>query len=358
VTPLLKPWQFMLLTLAGWINRSQQEAVEYLRAENQVLVEQLKGKRLRLTNEQRRKLAIRGKALGRKLLAEVATIVTPDTILAGHGKLIAQKWTYPRRGVGRPPTAEEVEKLVLSMAEDNPGWGYTSLVDRLRNLGHEIGRTTVAEILKANGMEPAPQRRKRTSCRTFIRAHWSTLAAIDFTTVEVWTVTGLATQYLLLVMDVATRRVELAGITMGAGSEWMKQVARNLTDAVDGFLIGKRYLLMDRDASFRAEFREVLKRAGVEPVRLPPKAPNCNPHIERFMLSLKSERLDKMVLFGQGSLNRATREYLDHYHRERNHQGLDGKIINAGPEVGRVVGKIKSSERLGGILRYYHREAA
>ena len=122
MTPLLKPWQFMLLTLAGWINRSQQEAIEYLRAENQVLAEQLKGKRLRLTDEQRRKLAIRGRALGRKLLAEVATIVTPETILAWHRKLIAQKWTFPRKGVGRPPTGKEVERLVLSMAEENPGW--------------------------------------------------------------------------------------------------------------------------------------------------------------------------------------------------------------------------------------------
>ena len=129
MTPLLKPWQFMLLTLARWINRSQQEAIEYLRAENQVLVEQLKGKRLRLTDDQRRKLAIRGRALGRKLLAEVATIVSPETILAWHRKLIAQKWTFLRKGVGRPPTGKEVERLVLSMAQENPGWGYTSLVD-------------------------------------------------------------------------------------------------------------------------------------------------------------------------------------------------------------------------------------
>jgi hypothetical protein len=150
-----------------------------------------------------------------------------------------------------PPTAREVEELVLRIAEQNPGWGYTSLADRLRNLGHEIGRTTVAEILKANGLEPATQRRKRTSWRTFLRAHWSTLAAIDFTTVEVWTATGLATQYVLLVMHLATRRVELAGITIGPGTEWMKQVVRNLTDQIDGFLVGKRYLLMGRPTPFR-----------------------------------------------------------------------------------------------------------
>jgi hypothetical protein len=120
------------------------------------------------------------------------------------------------------------------MAEQNPGWGYTSLVDRLRNLGHKVGRTAVAEILKSNGLEPATQRRRRTSWRTFIGAHWSTFGG------------------LLLVMDLATRRVELAGTTIGAGSEWMKQVARNLTDAVDGFLVGKRFVLMDRDAALGA----------------------------------------------------------------------------------------------------------
>ena len=117
-------------------------------------------------------------------------------------------------------------------------------------------------------------------------------------------------------------------------------------------------MLMDRYASFSGEFRDVLRRAGVKPVRTPPKAPNCNPHIERFILSLKRECLDRMVLFGQGSLKRATREYLEHYNRERNLQGLDGRIIDARPELGRVVGKIKSKERLGGMLRYYYREAA
>src|SRR5437868_11908021 len=120
----------------------------------------------------------------------------------------------------------------------------------------------------------------------------------------------------------------------------------------------KRYLVMDRDASFSAAFQEVLKRAGIKPVRIPPRAPNCNPHIERFILSLKSECLDRMVLFGQESLNRTTREYLEYYHRERNHQGLEGKIIHAGPELGCVVGRIERKERLGGMLRYYYREAA
>ena len=163
---------------------------------------------------------------------------------------------------------------------------------------------------------------------------------------------------MLLVMHLATRRVELAGITMGPGTEWMKQVARNLTDVTDGFLVGKQYLLMDREASFSAEIRDVLQRGGVKPVRIPPRAPNCNPHIERFILSLKRECLDKMVLFGQESLHRATREYLEHYRRERNHQGLNGKIIHAGRELGRVVGRIRSKERLGGMLRYYYREAA
>jgi hypothetical protein len=348
----------MLLTLAGWINRSQQEAIEYLRAENQVLAEQLKGKRLRLTDEQRRRLAIRGKALGRKLLGEVATIVTPDTILAWHRKLIAQKWTYPRKGVGRPPTASEIEKLVLSMAEENPGWGYTTLVDRLRNLGHKVGRTTVAEILKANGLGP-----RDAATEEDVVAHFPAGALVDAGGDRFHDGRGVDG-------DGTRHSVRAPGHALGdptSGAGWnhvgpghrMDEAGCSESDRRLGGLSRRKTVLADGPRCLlQRRIRDVLKRAGVKPVRIPPKAPKCNPHIERFMLSLKMECLDRMVLFGPESLHRATREYLEHYHRERNHQGLNGKIIDAGPELGRVVGRIRSKERLGGMLRYYYREAA
>ena len=184
------------------------------------------------------------------------------------------------------------------------------------------------------------------------------LGAIDFTTVEVWTRGGLVTYYLLFVMEVATRRVHFAGCTTSPDELWMKQMARNLTDSFDGFLLGKQYLIMDRDTKFSKAFRDILEVEGVKCVRLPPRSPNLNSHQERFFGSLKSECLDRMILLGERSLRNAVREYLEHYHTGRNHQGLGNRIIDPGDEVGQCEGEIQNRERLGGMLRYYYRDAA
>lgn len=206
--------------------------------------------------------------------------------------------------------------------------------------------------------EPAPERQRTGSWSTFLKAHWETLAAIDFTTVEVWTRGGLVTSYLLFVMELKTRRVHLAGCTASPHDAWMTQVARNLTDPMDGFLLGKTHLLMDRDTKFSTAFRDTLQAAGVKPVLLPPRSPNLNSYQERFFLSLKSECLDRMIFLGEESLRRAVREYLAHYHRERNHQGLDNRLIESAPGVCRTEGEVTCHERLGGMLRYYDRRAA
>ena len=203
-----------------------------------------------------------------------------------------------------------------------------------------------------------PDRKRQTTWKTFLQSHWDVLASTDFTTVEVWTVSGLVTYYLLFVMEVATRRVHFAGCTTNPDETWMKQITRNLIDCEDGFLIGKRYLLMDRDTKFTEAFRHTLKIEGIESVVLPPRSPNLNPHIERFMKSLKTESLDRMIFFGAGMLPNAVRQYLLHYHQERNHQGLANEIIEPGDEVGHGEGQVGCRERLGGLLRYYHRRAA
>ena len=158
---ILQPWQLLLLILAGWVNRHPQEIIDYLRTENQVLRESHGTKRIRLNDDQRRRLAIKGKILGRKMLGEIGTIVTPDTILAWHRKLIAQKWDYSqRRGPGRPPVKEQIAKLTVRMARENPGWGYTTIMGALFNLGHVVARETVRNILKEHGIVPTPERRK------------------------------------------------------------------------------------------------------------------------------------------------------------------------------------------------------
>jgi len=258
----------------------------------------------------------------------------------------------------RASVKKQIVDLVLRFARENLTWGYDRIQGALANLGHKLSDQTVGNILKQHGIEPAPIRKRQTTWKTFLKAHWDCLAAIDFTTIEVWTKGGLVTYYLLFVMEVATRRVHFAGCTPNPDEPWMKQIARNLTDCEDGFLSGKRYLIMDRDTKFTEAFRTILEDEGVDSVRLPPRSPNLNPHIERFMRSLKEECLLKMIFFGEKMLRTAVSQFLEHYHGERNHQGLDNKIITPGDEVGRQDGEIKCRERLGGLLRYYHRDAA
>ena len=151
------------VTVAGWINRHQQDVIDYLIEENRVLKGQMKGKRLRLTDDERHRLAVKGKALGRKVLEEVATIVTPDTIMAWYRKLIARKWDYSwRRKPGRPRTKQDLTDLILRLARENSSWGYTRIQGALSHLGHDVSRGTIANILKENGLEPAHERSKRT----------------------------------------------------------------------------------------------------------------------------------------------------------------------------------------------------
>jgi transposase InsO family protein len=352
-------WQFLALTFAGWVNRSQQDVIEYLKEENRVLREQLGARRLRFTDDQRRRLAAKAKAMCRDNLKEIADLVTPDTLLRWYRELIAAKYDgSQRRGPGRPRVMETIRELVLTMAKENSSWGYTRICGALANMGHEVGRNTVKRILAEHGIEPAPARDKRTSWSTFLKAHWGAIAATDFFTVEVLTARGLIRYFVLFVIDLKTRRVEIAGIVHQPYEDWMKQIARNLTDAIDGFLCTTRFLIHDRDPLFSASFRATLSPAGVETVKLPARSPNLNAHAERFVRSIKHECLNRIVPLGENHLRTAVRAYVAHYHLERNHQGLDNRLISELPDSHGTEGSIQCRESLGGILRYYFREAA
>ncbi len=353
------PLHFLLLMFAGWVNRQQNQVVDYLLEENRVLREQLGGRRLRLADEQRRRLAVKGKLLGRKILSEVAGIVTPDTILRWYRRLVAKKYDGSKqRGPGRPRTRTQIAVLVVTMAESNLRWGYTRIRDALRHLGHEIARNTVKRILLDHGIEPAPERGRKTSWRSFIKAHLGEIAAADFFTVEVLTWRGLVRYWVFFVMDIKTRRVEIAGITSAPSGAWMQQIARNLTDIEDGFLRGVRFLILDRDPLYTEAFRKILKDVGVEPLRLPARSPNLNAYAERFVLSIKSEALNRMVPLGERHLRRTVSAFVSHYHGERHHQGLGGKLIVADDKAGGTKGRVACQERLGGMLKFYYREAA
>jgi transposase InsO family protein len=352
------PWHFLLACLAAWIHREQQQRLEYVQLELTVAKEMLGTKRLRFSDDQRRRLAAKAKQVGRKGLIEIGSLVSPDTLLRWHRALIARKWTYERKSAGRPPIAAEVAELIIKFAKENPRAGYDRIQGMLANLGHEVSDTTVKNILKQQGIEPAPTRSKQTTWNDFIRSHFQTMAACDFFTTEVWTKGGLVTFYVLFIIKLATRRVEIAGITASPDSAWIKQVARNLTDCEDGFLNRTTHLLMDRDTKFTKEFREILKSSGIKSVRLPSRSPNLNAFAERFVRSIKEECLDRMIFFGAKMFRHAVHEYVRHYHAERNHQGLENRLIQPEESLDKANGEIECRERLGGLLKYYHRRAA
>jgi transposase InsO family protein len=355
----LDPFSFLVLSVSGWVNQRQQHVIDFLVEENRVLRAQIGDRRLRFTDNHRRRLAAKAKRLGRKVLAQVATIVTPETLLAWHRRLIAQKYDgIAHRTPGRRRTSAEMSKLILRLTEENRSWGYTRIQGALANLGYAVGRTTIADILKRYGIEPAPERNRKTTWKEFLRRHWNQILAADFFTVEVWTCTGLKRFIILFFIDLSSRRVEIGGIARSPNGLWMAQVARNLTDALDGFFANKRYLIHDRDPLYTKEFVEIVAGCGVEAVKLPARSPNLNAYAERFVRTIKEECLDRMLFFGEDMLRGTIREFVKHYHEERNHQGLENGLLTKKLPTVDCAGPVRKRERVGGLLNYYFRDAA
>ena len=349
------PLHLIVAALFGWLEREQRDVIEFLREENRVLKAQLHGRRLRLDDDQRRRLAVIGQRLGRRILADIATIVTPDTILRWHRELIARKWTYATARPGRPGVQVEIRRLVVRMATDNPSWGYTRIQGALKNLGHRVARSTIAKILKEQGIPPS--RARPMTWRTFLRAHWHALFAADFFTTEVWTVRGLVTYYTVFVIELHSRRVQVLGSTPHPDEAFVVQTMRHLTDDVDGVLRGDRLLICDRDRKWSAAVERFLATAGVRVIRTPLLAPNCNAYAERFVRSIREECLNRVIPLGERHLRRTLAEFVAHYHGERNHQGLDNELIDRPPRQ-IVGGPVRRRERIGGLLSYYYCAAA
>ena len=222
----------------------------------------------------------------------------------------------------------------------------------------EVARNTVKRILQDHGIDPASERSQRTPWNTFLRAQWAGLAAADFFTVEVLTLAGLKRYLVFFVIELETRRVQIAGIHSQPGGAWVEQMARTLTDPVDGFLRTARYLIHDRDRLYTRVVTDILTSAGVQPIRLPPKSPNLNAYAERFIRSIKEECFTRVVPLGEGHLRLLAREYVEHYHCERNHQGLDNRLLQHAPPPKRRATHVQRRDRLGGLLNSYLREAA
>ena len=355
------PWKKMLAWAAGQIEPLLLQKLEFVIEENRVYHALLDrhAPHWRLTNPERIALAEKGKPLG-QWLSDIITIVQPQTLLKWHRKLIPKKWDFSDRRQtkpGRPPLTTEIEKLVVQFAQDNPSWGYDHIAGALANLGIVVSDQTVGNVLKKHGLGPTDERKRHVTWAQFIRRHKDMLWATDFFTTEVWTSTGLTTFYVLFFIHVQTRRIVLGGTTPSPNEAWMKQVARNLT-AEDGPIQNARFLLHDRDAKYSEGFDAIFVTAGIEPLKLPSQSPNLNAFAERWVRSVRDECLNQLILFGERSLRRVLREYLDHHHHERNHQGLDNVIPFPGGRSEPGNGKIIKSARLGGLLNFYHRAAA
>ena len=352
-------WARILAYVTGTVDQELLARIEYLAAENRILKAQLKG-RLRLTDAERATLGEIGHRLGRKVLAEVATVARPDTILAWYRKLVARKFdgSKARRSPGRPRIKREVERLIVRIAKENHDWGYDRIAGALANLGYEVCDQTIGNVLQRHGLPPAPERKRTTTWSVFIRTHLALLAGTDFFTAEVLTLRGLVTYYVLFFIHLESRRVDIAGITVHPDEPWMKQMARKLTMEGYGALRDCRYLLHDRDTKYTQSFRAIIASGRVEPLVLPARSPNLNAYAERWVRSVKEECLCKVILFGERSLRRALSEYVEHFHAERNHQGKGNVLLFPRSANTRRDGRVQCRERLGGLLRYYHQEAA
>jgi putative transposase len=353
-------WKHLLAYITGTVDQELLLRNEYLVTENRMLRHQITG-RVRLTDAERKTLAEIGHKLGQQALQEVASIVKPDTILAWHRTLVAQKCdgSQQRQAPGRPKINQELEALIVRMAQDNRSWGYDRIVGALANLGYTVSDQTVGNILKRHGLPPAPERKTTTTWKAFIRTHLDVLVATDFFTAEVWTLGGLVTYYVLFFIHLGSRKIHVAGVTPHPNEAWMIQVARHVTMEEWGFLSPGQYLIHDRDTKFCAAFQQIIDDTGVERVVLPPRSPNLNAYAERWVRSVKEECLSRLLLFGEASLRHALTQYGEHFHSERNHQGKGNVLLF--PTVSAdsdCQGPIQCRERLGGLLKYYTYEAA
>jgi len=358
---MIMDWVRVLAYITGTVDQELLLRNEYLAAESRILKAQLKTP-LRLTDAERMTLSEIAHRLGRKALEDVANTAKPDTIMGWYRRLVARKFdgSKSRRYPGRPRIDDEIEQWVLRMAKENADWGYDRIVGAMANLGYRLSDQTVGNILQRHGILPAPERKRTTTWADFIRAHMAVLAGTDFFSVEVLTLRGLVTYYVLFFIRLESRRVEVAGITQHPNEAWMKQIARNVSMDEWGFLEGCRYLIHDRDTKFTDSFSAIVKSGHVEPLKLPARSPNLNAYAERWVKSVKEEALSKLILFGEASLRHVLSEYLVHFHRERNHQGKDNVLLfpAATQAKNRVDGSVGCKERLGGLLKYYHRDAA
>jgi putative transposase len=272
---LLQRWQLLLLILTDWVERQQQQVIEYLRVENQVLKEKLGKGRLLLNDDQGRRLAVKAKVLGRKQLSQVASLVTPDTLLRWHRQLVPQQGgrrSRRQRKPGRQPLAAEIRQFVVRMASENVGWGYDRIHGAMANLGYDVSASSIGNILRGHGIEPAPRRKRQTTWETFVKAHWEVLAPIDFTTITGWIGKWMLLWRLLFASRAGTRREDCLRCLIAPDPIKMRPVRRAPTAAPSPFPNSRPDVLRDRERESRDRGRSVSGESEVKPNWLPSRS--------------------------------------------------------------------------------------
>jgi putative transposase len=301
-------------------------------------------------------LAAASRLLARKHWS--AFFVTPETLLRWHRRLVAKRWTYPRHGPGRPAIAADVRTLIVRLGRENPRWGYLRIQGELKGLGILVSATTIRRVLAEEGLGPAG-RRGGTSWQTFLSNQAHALLATDFFTVDTVLFRRL---YVLFFIELDTRRVHLACVTSKPAGPWVTQQARNLfIRAADG-LSGRKFLIRNRDTKFTGPFDEIFASEGIEVIKTPARAPKANAHAERFVGTIRRECLDLTFVLGRRHLESVVDEYVAHYNRHRPHRSLElmapARTANVAEPDLEVVGRVRRTGRLGGLVHEYHRQAA
>ena len=357
---------FSLLLDLIWLRRraEQDKDVEILLLRQQLrILQRAKLHPPRISRWQKLTLVVLARKLiglttsARTRLSQVVFLFKPDTVLKWHRELVRRKWPVKHMAPrGRPRISPEAELLLLRLAHENPTWGYGKLEGELAKLGYDIGRSTIRDVLKRRRVPPAPERsRHGSSWRTFLAHYQDQMIACDFFTVEtVW----LKTLYVLFFIELGSRRVHLAGSTANPTSAWVTQQARQFSWQIQDGALPVRFLIHDRDTTFPVAFDTIFTSEDVGIIRTPVRAPNANAFAERWVRSVREECLDRILILGEGHLDRVLTAYVDYSNDARPHQGIDQRCpVSLGGSAARD-GPIERRDILGGVLHDYNRRAA